>query len=621
MKSAVLRRSPALLPAALAVAACCLVARFSAQVLGFVPSAPSVSSSLRTRVAPRVALAASMRDSEGNKVREPKTFDASDASSVARTVTVEYKKRPFGVLAYAPSTNGKGAMIWNMNENSRYPGDPQGQAWTGGAKQYMAVKSIAGQDVSTWDFWDILDLLDDKILDNSAGIFQSSGSGAMGNKPAELPVTVEYAEFSSIGAAAPAAPAAAGSSEQFVDTRDERFKDLPKDATIKEYKIPVAPPTYTSSVVEGLRSVVASMPEPTGHAGPRYQGKASLNEASIRQMLAQFKTGQILPMKDAYQLAIDAFDILVKEKTLGRVNVPVGKKVTVVGDLHGQLFDFDHMLSLAGFPSPDNQFLFNGDFVDRGPWSVEVIFTILAFKVWQPNGVYMNRGNHEAEMANHFYGFFGELEVKYEKRMIDLFAEIFRATPLCHVINDEVFVVHGGIPGPDPRVWWKGMDNQISFDGRQIQISLAEIENSNRFMEPNPDENPLMVDLLWSDPKGKDGYGPSGRMSSGIYLFGPDVSRNFMQFNNLKMTLRSHEVKAQGYRFDHEGAYPLITVFSAPNYVDKAGNMASVAVLTNDGTKMAGPEFVQYSAQPHPDVPSGAYAVGGPLHPENAAAR
>ncbi|CAE7762647.1 PP5, partial [Symbiodinium necroappetens] len=163
--------------------------------------------------------------------------------------------------------------------------------------------------------------------------------------------------------------------------------------------------------------------------------------------------------------------------------------------------------------------------------------------------------------------------------MIDLFAEIFRATPLCHVINDEVFVVHGGIPGPDPRVWWKGMDNQISFDGRQIQISLSEIENSNRFMEPNPDENPLMVDLLWSDPKGKDGYGPSGRMSSGIYLFGPDVSRNFMEFNGLKMTLRSHEVKAQGYRFDHEGAYPLITVFSAPNYVDKAGNMASVAVL------------------------------------------
>mmetsp|Transcript_56460 Transcript_56460/g.105867 ORF Transcript_56460/g.105867 Transcript_56460/m.105867 type:complete len:618 (-) Transcript_56460:83-1936(-) len=612
------RTRPSALAMGLAVTAAIMAARLATQALGFV--APSHGVSLRApRTQSLVSRPASMRDSEGNKVREPKTFDASDASSISGGIAVEYKKRPFGILAYAPSTSGKGAMVWNMNDKSRYPGDPQGQAFVGGVQQYMAVKKVAGIDVATWDFWDIMDLLDDKILDNSAGIFQSGGSGAMGNKPADLPVTVEYVEFASTGAAAAAeAPAAASGGGQLVDRSDERYKDLPKDATIKEYKIPVAPPTYAPQAVEGLRASLASMPEPVNHVGPRYMGAGSLNEATIRDMLVNFKNGKLLPMKDAYKLAIDAFDILVKEKTLGRMNIPVGKKVTVVGDLHGQLFDFDHMLSLAGFPSADNQFLFNGDFVDRGPWSVEVMFTILAFKVWQPNAVYMNRGNHEAEMANHFYGFFGELEVKYEKRMIDLFAEIFRATPLCHVINNEVFVVHGGIPGPDPRVWWKGMDNQISFDGRQIQISLAEIENSNRFMEPNPDENPLMVDLLWSDPKGKDGYGPSGRMSSGIYLFGPDVSRNFMQFNGLRMTLRSHEVKAQGYRFDHDGEYPLITVFSAPNYVDKAGNMASVAVLTNDGSKLAGPEFVQYSAQPHPDVPSGAYAVGGPLHPQGA---
>jgi len=611
-------RRPALLPSAVALVALCAAGRFA---LSFVPTGRHVVSPVHQLRSPNVARHASMRDSEGNKVREPKTFDASDASAVVGSVTVEFKKRPFGVLAYAPSTSGKGAMIWKMSEQSRYPGDPQGQAWVGGARQFMAIKRVAGLDVSTWDFWDIMDLLDDKILDNSAGIFQSSGSGPMGNEPAALPVTVEYAVLND-AQPVPGAPASdLGETSAGIDRNDDRFKDLPRDATIKEYKIPVAPANYQSQIVESLRASVNAMPEPVGHNGPRYMGAASLNEGSIRQMLASFKNGQLLPMKDAYKLAIDAFDILVKEKTLGRINVPVGKKVTVVGDLHGQLFDFDHMLSLAGLPSPDNQFLFNGDFVDRGPWSVEVMFTILALKVWQPTGVGMNRGNHEAEMANHFYGFFGELEVKYEKKMTDLFAEIFRATPLCHVLNNEVFVVHGGIPGPDPRVWWKGMDNQISFDGRQIQISLSEIENSNRFMEPNPDDNPLMVDLLWSDPKGKDGYGPSGRMSSGIYLFGPDVSKNFMEYNGLRMTLRSHEVKAQGYRYDHEGAYPLITVFSAPNYVDKAGNMASVAVLTNDGSKLAGPEFIQYSAQPHPDVPSGAYAVGGPLHPESAAAR
>jgi diadenosine tetraphosphatase ApaH/serine/threonine PP2A family protein phosphatase len=248
------------------------------------------------------------------------------------------------------------------------------------------------------------------------------------------------------------------------------------------------------------------------------------------------------------------------------------------------------------------------------------MFSLAAFKVAHPSHVFLNRGNHEAQMANTFYGFFGELATKYEAKMCELFTEIFKATPLCHVINNEVFVVHGGIPGPDPRVWWKGIDNQISFDGRQIQISLDEIENSDRFMEPNPAENPLMVDLLWSDPKGKDGYGPSGRMSSGIYLFGPDISRNFMEYNNLRMTLRSHEVKSEGYRCDHAGVgdkFKLVTIFSAPNYVDKAGNKAAVAVLTNTGgNQLAGPEYIQYEAQPHPDVPSGAYAVGGPLHPD-----
>mmetsp|Transcript_116001 Transcript_116001/g.323074 ORF Transcript_116001/g.323074 Transcript_116001/m.323074 type:complete len:642 (+) Transcript_116001:82-2007(+) len=557
-----------------------------------------------------------IRDSEGRKIKTPTTFDASDASQVIGTYTAEFKKRPFGVLAYAPSSTGKGAMVWEMKELSRYPGDPQGQAFTAGVKKGYAVKAVAGQDVSTWDFWDIMDLLDDKILDNSAGKFQSGGQGAMGNQPAGLPLKVEYVQLKGAEeeveeSGAPVEIASAG----YVDRSDPRYADLPQDATLVEYKIPPAPSSYSSPTVEAIRSYMAQLPEPVGYSGPRYTGANSINEATFREMMKNFKEGKLLPVKDAYRMAIDVFDILVKEKTLGRVSIPEGKNVTVVGDLHGQLWDFDHMLGLAGLPSPDNTFVFNGDFVDRGPWSVEVMFSLLALKLWHPNNVFMNRGNHEAEMANTFYGFFGEVEVKYEKKMTELFTQIFQATPLCHVINGEVFVVHGGIPGPDPRVWWKGIDNQISFDGRQIQISLDEIENSNRFMEPNPSDNPLMVDLLWSDPKGKDGYGPSGRMSSGIYLFGPDISRNFMTYNGLRMTIRSHEVKAQGYRYDHDGEYPLITVFSAPNYVDKAGNLASVAVLTNQGGKLQGPEFIQYQAQPHPDVPSGAYAVGGPLAP------
>eukprot|EP00438_Fugacium_kawagutii_P035930 Skav228003 [mRNA] locus=scaffold390:445098:456410:- [translate_table: standard] len=115
-------RRPALLPTAVALVALCAAGRFA---LSFVP-ARTAPTQLRSTVARH----ASMRDSEGNKVREPKTFDASDASQVVSSVTVEYKKRPFGVLAYAPSTSGKGAMILKMSEQSRNQALPsRSQPW------------------------------------------------------------------------------------------------------------------------------------------------------------------------------------------------------------------------------------------------------------------------------------------------------------------------------------------------------------------------------------------------------------------------------------------------------------------------------------------------------------
>ncbi|CAE8686151.1 unnamed protein product, partial [Polarella glacialis] len=191
------------------------------------------SSALPTVVARRAQDAAPTRDSEGRKIKTPPTFDAAGPDVVA-THKAEFKKRPFGIMAYAPSTNGKGAMVWEMNEKSRYPGDPQGQAWVAGVKQGFLVKSVGGVDVSNYEFWDIMDLMDDKIKDNSAGKFQSGDVGAMGNKPVELPVAVEYAEIM----AEEGEWLGMESTGDKVDMRDARFADLPSDATIKEYRIP-----------------------------------------------------------------------------------------------------------------------------------------------------------------------------------------------------------------------------------------------------------------------------------------------------------------------------------------------------------------------------------------------
>ena len=93
-------------------------------------------------------------------------------------------------------------------------------------------------------------------------------------------------------------------------------------------------------------------------------------------------------------------------------------------------------------------FLFNGDFVDRGSWSIEVILLIFAMKMKNPNAVFMNRGNHEMLEANMIYGFAGETGAKYDLDLFNLFSESFRNLPLLHLINNEVLVVHAGIPGP-----------------------------------------------------------------------------------------------------------------------------------------------------------------------------
>lgn len=364
-----------------------------------------------------------------------------------------------------------------------------------------------------------------------------------------------------------------------------------------------------------LRAYAQGLPVPPDYTGPPYAGPSSVNDAFVDHLLNMYKTQAKLPIKYAYLMALDVLDLLKQEKTLQRVAVPPGSKITVVGDLHGQYFDFVHMIEqVTGKPNPQNPILFNGDFVDRGPWSVEVLLCLYAFKLQYPMAVHFNRGNHESEMTNYQYGFANEVKVKYEEKLMELFSETFRYLPLATVLENQVFVSHAGVPGPEERLWeeWmqKAPDEAAGVLKREKQISLAEIEATNRVCEPNPMDFPLVIDFLWSDPKGANGYGPSTRVPM-VYTFGPDVAQRFLQANNLKYMLRSHETKSAGWQ---ETIPNVITVFSAPNYIDRAGNMAAVAVLTNQGGNLD-KQFVQFQHQPHPDIESGAYMKGKSLAP------
>jgi len=367
--------------------------------------------------------------------------------------------------------------------------------------------------------------------------------------------------------------------------------------------------------VAALRSYAQGLPIPPGYTGPHYAGK--VDDAFIAGLLSLYKepVGQ-LPMKYVYLMTADVLDIIKTEETVKRVSVPAGSKISVYGDLHGQLFDFMHALEqVSGLPSPANPILFNGDFVDRGVWSVEVLMMLFAFKLQHPAAVHFNRGNHESEMTNYQYGFAGEVQVKYEEKLMPLFSEVFRNLPLATVLENQVFVSHAGLPGPENREWhdWfaKAPDEAAGILMRNKQLTLAELNSVDRRVEPNPEDNPFVIDMLWADPKGANGYGPSGRVPM-VYTFGPDIAQNFLTANNLKYMIRSHETKSTGFQETVRNVY---TVFSAPNYIDRAGNLAAVAVLTNTAGDLK-PEFKQFKHQPHPDIPTGAYMPGGALAPK-----
>ncbi|MBA0639433.1 hypothetical protein Goklo_022468 [Gossypium klotzschianum] len=261
-------------------------------------------------------------------------------------------------------------------------------------------------------------------------------------------------------------------------------------------------------------------------------------------MMDDFKNQKCLHKRYAFQIVLQMREMLRSQPSLVDINVPDGSHFTVCGDVHGQFYDLINIFELNGLPSEENPYLFNGDFVDRGSFSVEVILTLFALKCMCPSAIYLARGNHESRSMNKIYGFEGEVRSKLSEKFVELFAEVFCCLPLAHVINQKVFVVHGGL---------------FSVDG----VKLSDIKAVDRFCEP-PEEG-LMCELLWSDPQPFPGRGPSKR---GVGLsFGADVTRKFLQDNNLDLIVRSHEVKDEGYEIEHDGK--LITIFSAPNYCDQ----------------------------------------------------
>lgn len=331
-------------------------------------------------------------------------------------------------------------------------------------------------------------------------------------------------------------------------------------------------------------------------------GKYGITQEFITGMIQWFKDGKKLPKRYVWEIIIGAYLHFLKEETLVSVDINDGITIDVIGDVHGQYYDMLHLFSLTGEPSENHYLLMNGDLVDRGSWSIEVILTAFAYKWLYPKYMYINRGNHEAKDMNRQYGFEGEAKHKHGEQTYKLFAYVFTALPLATLLTatkppvskekdlilssegkKRFFVVHGGLFSKD-------------------DVTLDDIKKIKRIGR-QPGQEGIMSELLWTDPQAFPGRGPSKR-GLGI-AFGPDVTKRWCTLNKISGIIRSHEVRQDGYEIEHDGL--CTTVFSAPNYVDQGGNKGAFIRIDAAGTQ----KYTQYDAQPHPPIKPMAYMQGG----------
>jgi len=320
------------------------------------------------------------------------------------------------------------------------------------------------------------------------------------------------------------------------------------------------------------------------YSGPRI-GEDGVTLEFCTKMISHMKEQKLLHRRYATQLVIESYKIISQLPNIQEVSLSPKNKFTVCGDVHGQFYDLLNIFQLNGLPTEDNPYLFNGDFVDRGSFSVEVILTLLAFKVASPNSIFLSRGNHETLNMNKMYGFDGEVKAKYNDTLLTMFREVFTWLPLVCIIEKKVFVCHGGL---------------FSKDG----VTLDDIRKIDRHCEP-PDEG-IMTELLWSDPL-STGKGRQGSKRGIGVQFGSDVTQKFLEANDLELLIRSHECKDEGFEVVHDGK--CITIFSAPNYCDQMGNKGAFIVFGRDMK----PVFTSFAAVPHPDVKAMAYATSMPF--------
>ena len=290
-----------------------------------------------------------------------------------------------------------------------------------------------------------------------------------------------------------------------------------------------------------------------------------------------FKNQGSLTKTAAIFLVSQAMFLFETEKNLLDLQDPI----SIVGDIHGQYYDLLRILEIGGDPN-NTSYLFLGDYVDRGVFSVEVILLLYALKINHPKTIHILRGNHECRHLTSHFNFRQEVLHKYDLETYELIMESFDCMPLACILNKKFFCVHGGI-SPELE-------------------TLRDIEVMNRFIE-SPSKG-LLCDLLWSDPTDtahgcqSEAFKYNEKRNCS-FVYGYNATKAFLKNNNLKTIIRAHEAYLDGYQmywWSGFAKFPtVITVFSAPNYCDVYRNKGAIIKLVNSEINIE-----QYRHSHHP---------------------
>ncbi|RCK62282.1 Serine/threonine-protein phosphatase PP-Z1 [Candida viswanathii] len=247
-----------------------------------------------------------------------------------------------------------------------------------------------------------------------------------------------------------------------------------------------------------------------------------------------------------------AREIFLSQPSLLELSPPV----KVVGDVHGQYLDLIRIFSKCGFP-PKTNYLFLGDYVDRGKQSLETILLLLCYKIKYPENFFLLRGNHECANVTRVYGFYDECKRRCNIKTWKLFIDTFNTLPIAAIVAGKIFCVHGGLS--------------------PVLNSMDEIRNIARPTDV-PDFG-LLNDLLWSDPA--DTLNEWEDNERGVsYVFSKVAINKFLSKFNFDLVCRAHMVVEDGYEFFNDRT--LVTVFSAPNYCGEFDNWGAVMSVLED---------------------------------------